>query len=120
VPDGPRQPVVAAWQDEVMPMSTMDHDHDIEPGALPAPDTDRDIARKRLQARRDFTSHLVSYIVVNAFLIGVWAVTGAGYFWPFWVMAGWGVGLLLHAWETFAHGPITEADVDAEVRRLHH
>ena len=47
----------------------------------------------------------------------MWAVTGAGYFWPIWVVASWGIGLVLHAWETFWHRPVTEADVDAELRR---
>ena len=33
--------------------------------------------------------------MVNAFLIGVWALTGHGYFWPAWVLGGWGIGLAL-------------------------
>jgi uncharacterized membrane protein YecN with MAPEG domain len=74
-------------------------------------------ARKRLQARRDFGANLISYVVINAFLVGVWAMTGAGYFWPVWVMAGWGVGLVLHAWEVFVRRPITEADIEREMRR---
>ena len=86
----------------------------------PSPVTsDRDRARKRLQDRRDFGSHAVAYVVINAFLIGVWALTGGGYFWPAWVLGAWGAGLVLHAWETFAHQPLTEADVDAEVERQH-
>jgi hypothetical protein len=81
-------------------------------------ETERNRARKRLQDRRDFTSHLVAYVVVNALLIGVWALTDyGGYFWPVWVLAGWGAGLLLHAYETFLRRPISEADVDAEVHR---
>ncbi len=79
--------------------------------------TERDLARKRVQSKRDFTSHLVAYAVVNAFLIGVWAFTGAGYFWPAWVLAGWGIGLVLHAWDIFGRRPITESDVDAEMHR---
>jgi 2TM domain len=78
---------------------------------------ERQQARKRVQARRDFSAHLVSYLVVNAFLILVWAVTGAGYFWPIWIIGGWGVGLALHAWDTFVRKPVTEADVDAELTR---
>ena len=81
--------------------------------------SEREQARKRLQDRRDFGGHLVAYVVVNAFLIGVWAMTGAGYFWPAWVLAGWGVGLVLHAWDVFFRRPITEADIDEEVRRGH-
>jgi hypothetical protein len=78
---------------------------------------EREAARRRLQARRDFGSHLVSYVVVNAFLIGVWAVTGGGYFWPVWVIACWGMGLVLHAWDVFWRRPLTEADIDAELER---
>ena len=79
--------------------------------------TERDRVRKRLQDRRDFGSHVVAFVVVNAFLIAAWAITGTGYFWPAWVLAAWGVGLVLHAWETFVHRPVTEADVEAELRR---
>jgi hypothetical protein len=82
-------------------------------------ETERQQARKRVQARRDFTEHLVTYVVVNALLIMVWVVTGAGYFWPIWVIGPWGVGLVLHAWETFFRKPITEADIDAELTRHH-
>ena len=81
--------------------------------------SEREQARKRLQERRDFGSHLVAYVVVNAGFIAVWAMTGAGYFWPAWVMACWGVGLVLHAWEVFFRRPVTEADIDEELRRGH-
>ena len=93
-------------------MTTVEHDQVNDVIA-----DERQQARKRVQARRDFGAHLVSYLVVNAFLILVWAVTGAGYFWPIWVIGGWGVGLALHAWDTFVRKPVTEADVDAELTR---
>jgi hypothetical protein len=79
--------------------------------------TARAEARKRVEARREFGSHVVVYVVINAFLIAIWAFTGAGYFWPVWVLAGWGAGLVLHAWDTFVRRPISEADVEAELRR---
>lgn len=79
--------------------------------------TDREAARRRVQARRDFGSHLVAYVVINAFLVVVWAITGAGYFWPVWVLAGWGIFLVLHAWEVFVRRPVTESDIDAELHR---
>ena len=75
-------------------------------------------ARKRVTDRREFASHIVGYFVVNAFLILIWAVTGAGYFWPVWVLGGWGIGLVLHAWEVFLRRPVTDADVEAELERL--
>jgi 2TM domain len=81
---------------------------------------EREAARQRLQAKRDFGSHLAAYVVVNTFLVVVWAVTGAGYFWPIWVIAGWGIGLVLHAWDVFWRRPVTEADIDAEMARRKH
>jgi hypothetical protein len=77
----------------------------------------REAARRRVQAKRDFGSHLVAYIVVNAFLVGLWAITGAGYFWPAWVLACWGAGLVLHAWDVYWRRPVSDADVNEELRR---
>ena len=78
----------------------------------------REQARKRVQAKRDFYGHLVAYVLFNAFLVGIWAFTGGGYFWPAWILGGWGVGLALHAWDLFLRRPITDADVDAELKRM--
>lgn len=76
----------------------------------------RDAAIKRIKDKRDFKTHAVSYVVVNIFLIGVWAVSGGGYFWPGWVMAGWGIGLVLHGWQTYrGERPITEEDIQREM-----
>ena len=76
----------------------------------------RDAAIKRIKYKRDFKTHVVSYVVVNLFLVGVWAVSGGGYFWPGWVMAGWGIGLVLHGWQTYrGERPITEEDIQREM-----
>jgi hypothetical protein len=81
--------------------------------------TERDAARKQLEDRRDFLTHVVAYVVLNAALVVVWAITGGGYFWPAWVIVAWGAGLILHAWDTFLRRRVTEADVDEELRRRH-
>ena len=39
---------------------------------------------------------VASYAVVNLLLIVVWAISGAGYFWPIWPLLGWGLGLAKH------------------------
>jgi hypothetical protein len=72
-------------------------------------------ARKRVTDRREFGSHVVAYVVVNTALVLIWAVTGAGYFWPAWVLLGWGTGLVLHAWNVLLRRPVTEADIAAEL-----
>jgi fatty acid desaturase len=84
---------------------------------LEAPvDTDREWARKQVTKRRNLQGGFVAYVVVNAFFVGVWAVSGRGYFWPGWVLGGWGIGMVMGLWDYF-HGPITEADIDDEIRR---
>ena len=74
-------------------------------------------ARKRVERKRKFVGDVVAYVVVNAFLIGIWAVSGFGYFWPGWVLAGWGVLLLLDAWNVYFRRPITDADIERELRK---
>jgi hypothetical protein len=83
----------------------------------PTPDERRELARKRVQAKRDLTTHAVAYLVVNTFLVVVWALSGGGYFWPAWVLAGWGIGLVMNVWDVYGRKPITEADIDDELRR---
>jgi fatty acid desaturase len=79
--------------------------------------TDREQARKRVEKKHKFRGDVVAYVIINLFLMGTWAVTGAGYFWPAWVLAGWGVLLLLDAWSLYVRRPITEDEVDDEMRR---
>jgi fatty acid desaturase len=81
-------------------------------------DTLRKQARERVQKRRDLGAHAVAYVVFNAALVGIWAVTGAGYFWPAWVMLAWAVGLVLNVWDVFFRRPVTDADVDREIGRM--
>ncbi len=47
------------------------------------------------KARVGFRWSLVSYLVVNAFLVAVWFFTAGPehYFWPIWPILGWGLGL---------------------------
>jgi eukaryotic-like serine/threonine-protein kinase len=33
---------------------------------------------------------------VNVMLVGIWAASGAGYFWPIWPILGWGIGVGSH------------------------
>jgi hypothetical protein len=44
----------------------------------------------------DFREHLRVYLAVNALLVAIWALTGAGYFWPVWPFMGWGIAVVLH------------------------
>jgi uncharacterized ion transporter superfamily protein YfcC len=80
-------------------------------------DERRQAAVERITKRREFASHLVSYLVVNTMLVVIWAISGAGYFWPVWPILGWGAGLVIHAWITYGQRPITEEDIRNETDR---
>src|SRR3954466_13930893 len=47
--------------------------------------------------RQGFRIHLTMYVLVNLLLIGIWAASGGGYFWPIWPILGWGMGIAGHA-----------------------
>jgi hypothetical protein len=72
----------------------------------------------RLETKRRLHGDISAYIAINAFLVVIWAFTGSGYFWPAWVMAGWGVFLALAVWDVYFRRPISDADVTAEMQRL--
>lgn len=78
--------------------------------------TDRELARKRVEKKHKFQGDVAAYVVINILLIGVWALTGAGYFWPGWVLGAWGVLLLLDAWNLHYQRPITEEEIEKELR----
>ncbi len=58
-----------------------------------------EIAKKRAS----FKSHLLMYLLVNAFLWGVWYFSENSYSgndsrypWPIWTTLGWGIGVAFH------------------------
>lgn len=76
-----------------------------------------DEARTRLLRKRKVRGDLMAYALINAFLVGIWAVAGFGYFWPGWVLAGWGVLLALDVWDAFLRHDVTDADIQRELTR---
>lgn len=59
-------------------------------------------AQKRVEAKKGFYRHFVIYVVVNIMLVLIWAFpAGGGYPWFFWVMGGWGIGVLFNFIEVF-------------------
>lgn len=50
-------------------------------------------------------------MLVNSFLVAIWAFTGANFFWPAFSLMGWGIGLVFHARDTYweMHSPRTRS-----------
>ena len=80
-------------------------------------DIERQAAIKRVKAKRGFRMHLAIYLIVNALLVAIWALSGAAYFWPAWAMLGWGIGLVFHGWSVYFLKPISEDDIRREMGR---
>ncbi len=86
-----------------------------------APRTDEELRKQaitQLKKKRDFSTHVFIYIAVNAMLIVIWAVTGAGVFWPIFPIVGWGIGVAANAWDVYRRKPITEDEIRRETERL--
>jgi hypothetical protein len=80
----------------------------------------REQAIQRLKKKRDFKTHVLVYVAVNAFLVVIWAVTSAGFFWPIFPILGWGIGVLANAWDVYGRKPISEEEIRREADRLRH
>ena len=84
----------------------------------PTDDALREAAVTRLRKKRDFATHVQIYLLVNSFLVVIWAVTSGDYFWPIFPIAGWGIGLAANAWDVYGRKPISEGEIRQEMDRL--
>jgi len=81
----------------------------------------RERAVKRLKKRRDFYGHVLVYLLVNAFLIVIWAVTTpGGFFWPVFPLVGWGIGVVMNAWDVYVAEEVSEDRIQREMEHLAH
>ena len=83
---------------------------------------------KRMKERQEFVGHLATYITVNGFLVGIWFFTGANFFWPFFPIFFWGIGLLSQGVQYYTkYGPGAakredriQDEVERELGRMSH
>ncbi|HET7870678.1 MAG TPA: 2TM domain-containing protein [Actinomycetota bacterium] len=79
----------------------------------------RERAIKRLKKRSDFSGHLLVYFLVNAFLMVIWALTDLhGFFWPVFPIVGWGIGVVMNAWDVYRNDEFDEEQIRREMERL--
>ena len=73
-------------------------------------------AKKRVEAKQAFRTHVTVYICVNIFLILIWAfASGGGYPWFLFPLGGWGIGLFFHYREAFGSvGKTGKAAIEKE------
>ena len=86
------------------------------------PETLRDQALRRLKQRRDFKAHAFIYVLVNAVVWAIWTVIAVSshswWPWPVFITLGWGIGLVMNAWDVYVRKPITEDELQREIAHL--
>jgi len=50
----------------------------------------------RKEEKREFLIHLITFILMNAILIAINLIYTPGFKWFYWVLIGWGMGLVFH------------------------
>jgi hypothetical protein len=68
------------------------------------------IAKKRVEEIRGFYGNLISYIVVNCFLIAINLTTSPNHLWFYWPLLWWGVGVVFHGLKVFNYMPFFGRD----------
>jgi hypothetical protein len=77
-------------------------------------------ARRRVNQKMGFYIHATVYVLVNLGLAAINFASG-GKAWHLWPLAGWGLGLAIHGFVTFASlkgDGLRERMLDDEVERL--
>jgi len=71
---------------------------------------------KVAKKRTAFKLSLIIYIVINAFLVGLWYFTTGphSYFWPAWPMLGWGFGIVFQFVDAYMTNGIFSEDKEFE------
>jgi hypothetical protein len=94
------------------------------PAGLDATEPRRELAIKRLRAKNGFKIHLLVYLAINTMSVVSWAFTSAGkpfpqgFFWPIFLIAGWGVGLVIHGYIAYRGNVYTEDQIQRELKQL--
>lgn len=80
----------------------------------------RDQAISNLKAKRGFWNYVFIAIGLSIVMVVIWALSGMGYFWPVWPIAGMGIGVVFSAISTFGPGRTgpTEDQIQSEMRKL--
>jgi hypothetical protein len=70
----------------------------------------------RPESRRRLDDHARAYIGVSLLLLTIWALTGAGYFWPIWPILGWGIAFVMPGCHSSRVGSAADALEDLPAR----
>lgn len=59
----------------------------------------------------------MTFAALSLVFLVIWAVTGAGFFWPAFPIGAFVLALAIQAWHIYGEKPISEAEIQEEMRR---
>ncbi|MFC4632591.1 2TM domain-containing protein [Dokdonia ponticola] len=65
-----------------------------------------DRAKARVKEMKEFYTHLITYLIMVPVFIFINYYTGTSFPWAIFPIAGWGIGVLSHATQTFGWNPL--------------
>ena len=77
-------------------------------------------AKKRVEEKLGFFSHLAVYLIVNAIRLVINLTQSPGDYWFFWPLLGWGIGVFFHGMGIFVRGEgssIRDRMIEKEMQR---
>lgn len=77
----------------------------------------RQAAINRLHRKRAFWIQVVGWIIGFLFMTAIWALSGMGGFWPAWVLLVGAFVLAGQGWAIFGQKPITEDEIEREIKK---
>lgn len=81
----------------------------------------RDLARKRVKAKRDFWNLVLVFTVITVILNVIWFMSGyRSYYWPAWPMLGFVIAIFFNGINAYGPGskPISDEAVEREIRKI--
>ena len=76
-------------------------------------------ASNRVRARKRFYSGLATYLIVNAVLVLIWALSGQGNMWFLWPLGIWGIFVLGDYLRIFVFGKGSDQQaIEKEVEKM--
>jgi len=76
-------------------------------------------ASRRVKEKKRFYGDLTTYLIVNAVLVVIWALTDRGYMWFLWPLGIWGVFVLGHGLRIFVFGEKSDHEaIEKEVEKM--
>ena len=77
-------------------------------------------ATQKVREKKRFYRDLTTYLIVNAVLVVIWALSGRGYMWFLWPLGIWGAFVLGHGLRifVFGNGGSDQQEIEKEVEKM--